>query len=194
MSRRSRKNRGTTDKTTKTRRNLPQQEKFSLRWPIIRFGLGFGALMTVFYVISSLPWWNEALYLYLKANANVSHVFLNMAGQQTQVDDLVIRSGDFAIAVKRGCDAIEPTWFFIAAVVAFPLPWRRKAWGIVLGVSFLLTLNLVRIVSLYLLGKYQPSFFQTAHLEIWPAVFVVAAVILWAIWLRWAKRDEVSPR
>jgi len=192
MSRRSRKR--ATNKATKARKNLPQREKFAFRWPIIRFGLGFGALMAVFYVVSSLPWWQEALYLYLKANANVSHLLLNMAGQQTRVDDLVIRSGDFAIAVRRGCDAIEPAWFFIAAVAAFPLPWRKKLWGAFIGVVFLLALNLVRIVSLYLLRKYLPHFFATAHLEIWPAAFVVAAVILWAIWLRWAKRDEVSPR
>lgn len=163
--------------------------RITTRWPILRFGLIFIGLMAGFYIVASLPSWHQALYVYLKANASVSNLFLNLLGQETSASDLVIRSDAFAIAVKRGCDAVEPAWLLCAAIIAFPVSWKKKVPGICVGVGIILILNIVRIVSLYLIGRHYPAWFETTHLEIWPAAFIVASVVLMAVWLQWMKRD-----
>ena len=94
--------------------------------PIWRFGLGFGALMGLFYILILTPLFDHLLYSYLGANAWLANGILNLLGQDSHVSDITIRTARYAITVRRGCDAIEPSWFFCAALLAFPAPFTRK--------------------------------------------------------------------
>lgn len=157
------------------------------RGPIWWFGLKFVALMAMYYVLVLTPVCDQAFYVYLRANAWLANVILNWLGQDSHVSEITISSTRFAITVRRGCDAIEPSWFFCAALISYPAPWRRKALGILAGALLLQALNLVRIVSLYFIGFHYPAFFGPAHVEIWPVVFVVVAVLLWVGWIGWTR-------
>ena len=151
---------------------------------MLRFVLVFGLLLGAFYALVLFPWADRLLYEYLRANAWMANVILRGLGAHTQVSDVTIRSGDFAISVRRGCDALEPAWFFSAAVLAFPVRWRCKPRGLLLGVTAILLLNLVRIVSLFFIGRHLPKFFPAAHLEFWPVAFILVALALWIVWIR----------
>jgi len=48
-------------------------------------------------------------------------------------------------------------------------------------------MNLVRIITLYLIGIYLPAFFNSAHLELWPTAFIVVAIVLF---VGWKERDR----
>lgn len=105
-----------------------------------------------------------------------------------------ISSARFSIGINYGCDASEPLALFVAAVLAFPAPFRRKIPGILLGAVILAALNLARIVSLFLAGVYFPNAFEWLHVEAWPAIFIMLAIVLWAIWIQWAMKPRpVSP-
>ena len=166
----------------------PTPKKSAGRASILLFGLKFGLLMAAYYALVLVPFFDRMLYGYLEANARISGAVLGLLGQANTVSEVTIRSAGFAVAVRRGCDAVEPAWFFCSAVLAFPAPLRRKLAGMLAGSAAILALNLVRIVSLFLLGLDAPRFFPAAHLEIWPAAFILAAVLLWAGWIRWARR------
>jgi exosortase/archaeosortase family protein len=58
----------------------------------------------------------------------------------------------------------------------------------------LLILNLVRIVSLFLIGVYSPRIFALTHIDVWQALFIFLAVLLWILWLLWATRSQVLTR
>src|ERR1700761_7308136 len=122
--------------------------------PVLFFGAKFGALIVLLYALLALPAADQALYHYLQANAWLSNGILNLLGQGTHVSDVTIASSTtpFAIAIRRGCDAVEPTWLLCAAILAFPGPWKRKLAGMLAGIVILQMLNLVRIVTLYLIG------------------------------------------
>jgi exosortase H (IPTLxxWG-CTERM-specific) len=150
----------------------------------LRFLAIFGVLLGSFYAGVLLPWCDRAFYRYLQANAWLANGMLQVLGQETRLDGVTIRSVHFAMSVRRGCDGLEPAWFFCAAVLAFPCPWNRKTGGLLLGAAALLALNLVRIVSLYFIGCRLPGFYAAAHLEVWPAVFVLVAVALWIVWIK----------
>lgn len=153
------------------------------------FGLKFCGLMALFYILALTPVCDRLLYRYLELNARFAGVLLNWLGQESHVSEITIRSAQFAITVRRGCDAIEPSWFFCAALMAFPASITRKLLGMLAGIFLLQGLNLLRIVSLYFIGLRYPGFFGMAHVEIWPAVFIIVAILLWIGWISWAKRN-----
>ena len=152
----------------------------------------FGILLALYYVLVLTPAGDRLLYAHLCNNAWLAAGILNWFGQDCTVSEISIRTAHFAITVRRGCDALEPWWFFSAALLAYPAPFARKAAGLVVGGVILQGLNVVRIVTLYFIGVRWPRFFGPAHGEIWPAIFMLAALILWLGWLNWSKR--ATPR
>ena len=74
---------------------------------------------------------------------------------------------------------------FVAAVLASPVVFWRKLPAVVVGVLLLLVLNIVRIVTLYLTGIYLKSVFDIMHLDVWQAMFIGMALMLWAVWARY---------
>ena len=159
---------------------------FIAKGPVLLFGAKFGVLMLLLYGILALPFAERLLYSYLEANAWASNLILNFLRQGTQVTDVTIRSPEFAIAIRRGCDAIEPTGLLCGAILAFQGSLPRKLVGMVAGTIILQALNLVRIVSLFLIGSHLPAFFSSAHLEIWPALFIIVAIVCFVGWKGWA--------
>ena len=154
--------------------------------PVLLFGAKFGALMVLLYGVLALPIADRVLYSYLEANAWASNFILNLLRQGTQVTEVTIRSANFAIAIRRGCDAVEPTGLLCGAILAFPGPFLRKLAGMLAGIVILQALNLVRIVTLFLIGTHLPAFFPSAHLEIWPALFIIVAILCFIGWKGWA--------
>lgn len=148
----------------------------------IRFLVIFATLMAVYYLatLTSLveqqfmPW-------YLELNARVSGAILNGLGYPVEVDGSTLVS-TYTIQIRRGCDAVAPSALFVSAVLASPLPFRPRLLAALGGTFFLMTLNLVRIVSLFLIRGYAPSWFNVIHLDVWQAIFIFLAILLWAMW------------
>jgi len=159
---------------------------------VLRFGLGFSALMALYYAVALTPQFDRLLFQCLAWNARASNAVLNLLGQGTTASDLTIHSPRFAINVRRGCDAFEPAWFFCAAILAFPAPFRRKLAGILVGCALIFATNIVRISSLYLIGAYWPRLFSPAHLEIWPIALILLAVFLWISWIGYSRKDTAD--
>ncbi len=159
--------------------------------PVLFFAAKFGALIALLYILLALPAAENLLLGYLRANAWLSNGILDLLGQGTHVNDVTIAStsANFAIAIRRGCDAVEPTWLLCAAILAFPGPWKRKLAGMLAGIVVLQVLNLVRIVSLFLVGSRYPSLFSPMHLEVWPAFFILVAIALFVGWKGWAHEE-----
>ena len=165
---------------------------FVSKAPILWFAAKFGGFMLLLYGLLALPYSERILYGYLEANAWLSHLILNAFGQGTVVADVTIRSttSGFAIAIRRGCDAIEPTGLLCGAILAFPGLFIRKLAGIVAGMIVLQLLNLVRIVTLFWIGShFSKSFFDSVHLEIWPTLFIVVAIACFVGWKDWALEE-----
>jgi exosortase/archaeosortase family protein len=155
--------------------------------PVLWFVVRFVCFMAVFYGVMLIPTVDWLMYGYLAANAWISDALLNLLSFRTELNKTMISSADFSIVVRRGCDGIEPAALFVSAVLAFPAPWAKKAAGIVLGTLVLLLLNIVRIVSLFWIGVVARPLFAKMHLEIWPLLFILAAIALCAAWIRWVR-------
>lgn len=178
---------------TRATNRPPANSWFSHNRAVIRFGLTFSFVTLLYYVVALLPWVKGELFpAYLRANAQASCTILNFLGQSCRVVDTTIRSPQFAITIKRGCDALEPSWLFCAAVLAFPASWPRRLLGMVGGVAAILALNLIRIVSLYFFGLHLPGIFETMHLEVWPVIFILVAFLLWIEWIARSRYNKLA--
>lgn len=143
----------------------------------------FLALLVLFYALVALPAVNERVIVpFTNGIAAVSGRLLNGFGQHVVVNGEIISSGGFAIAVKNGCNGVEAMVFLCAAMAAFPSPWRRKALGIAAGIVLIQFLNLVRVITLFLIGLYRPLWFETFHLAVWQSVIAGTTILFFYQW------------
>jgi exosortase/archaeosortase family protein len=178
---------------------IPSSENLSLKlksfWkekgPVIIFLGGFGILMGIFYAF----WFSEIFKVNIlapvvKANALIASKVLNIFGFGTQSNGTDLYSPAFTISVKQGCDAIEPIAIFTFAVLLFPVSFRTKAFGLLVGIPLLWLLNQVRIISLFVFGIYSSTLFDIMHVQVWQAVFIGVTLVTLAYWIVWALRSD----
>ncbi|MCI0365853.1 MAG: exosortase H [Phycisphaerales bacterium] len=150
---------------------------------VLRFVGVFALIMAIFYALTATPWFRSSMFPgYLKLNAVVSASVLRLLGEDAQAHDTFIFSSRGGLAIRRGCDGIEPTAFLAAAIIAFPAPWRSRLLAVLLGASLLLLLNLVRIVSLFYVRALYPDAFQSIHVDFWQTAFVFIVMLIWILW------------
>ena len=60
---------------------------------------------------------------------------------------------------------------------------KAKAFGAALGLVALTLVNLVRIISLFLIGSAYPEYLEVAHLLVWQTAIILFAIVLWLLWV-----------
>ena len=98
----------------------------------------------------------------------------------------------FAISIERGCNGVEAVIILIAAMLAFPAPWKHRLAGLGVGFLAIQSLNLVRIISLFYLGQWNHTWFEWFHLYLWQALIVLDALVVFLLWLRWLPRERAA--
>jgi len=180
-------------KQVMTRQRHQIKNHLTSRGPVRDFLLIFLSAVTAYYIATLVPWVDQnILFPILELTARASSFLVNLTGETTTTKEIVIQGQTFAVAVRRGCDPLEPIALFGAAVIAFPAPWKRKVVGLTVGAALLFTLNLLRIVSLYLLGERKSGLFEMVHLELWPAFFIMISLGFWVLWLIWIRQGTQS--
>lgn len=159
------------------------------RRPVLKAITIFVLVMGAYYAIDFTPFLSSRfLEWYLEMLARTSANLISALGHQADSIGVRIESSAFSVKIVRGCDALEPSAAFIAAVLASPVALRFKLPGIVVGTVCLLLINLVRIVSLFFIGIHARSIFDLMHYDLWQAAFIVLAIAFWAVWVQWATR------
>jgi exosortase/archaeosortase family protein len=158
----------------------------------LRFLLVFVVLMAIYYAATITSAMKDRFFpWYLEANARASVAVL-----QTFDYPDVVQEGESvvsprgSISVARGCDAIEPSALFVSAVLASPVALGSRLLAAVFGTVLLLSINLVRIISLFLCAVHWKSAFNIMHLDVWQAVFIFLAILFWALWAAWAVKRQ----
>jgi len=103
----------------------------------------------------------------------------------------VLRStvNNFAVSIEAGCNGIEATIVLVAAICAFPAPWRDRLIGLAAGIVAVQGLNIVRVISLFYLGQWNMQVFEWAHLYVWQALIMLDVLVVWLVWVRMLPRD-----
>lgn len=144
----------------------------------------FLGLIGVFYVFSQLGVFERVIApASLRLSAAASAPIIRIFGDDVRVNGSTLSSSRGEVEVAYGCDALEPMVYFAAAVLAFPAPWRKRLPALAAGLPLLFALNIVRVVSLYLIATRRPTWFEFAHRDLWQPIFIVATLLLWFAWI-----------
>jgi exosortase/archaeosortase family protein len=126
-----------------------------------------------------------------RAFAVSTGVVLRLLGNDVVVRGTDIVSGPFGISVVTACTGLLVTGLYLAAVAAYPASWRARLTGVGLGTAGLFVVNVVRLASLYYVGRYWREALDPIHQLVWQSLVIAIAV---ALWLVWAGRADVPRR
>jgi exosortase H (IPTLxxWG-CTERM-specific) len=123
--------------------------------------------------------WTEAL-------VRISASLVTLFDSQVVAFGKILQSltNGFSVSIEAGCNGIEAAIILIAAMLAFPAPWRHRAIGILAGLSAVQALNVVRVISLFYLGQWNTQAFEWAHLYLWQALIMLDVLVVWLFWIR----------
>jgi exosortase H (IPTLxxWG-CTERM-specific) len=152
-------------------------------WIVIRSWLLFAATLGIW-----LLWYptivdTEALTGFLEYTARITNAILGVLGAHPEINGAVIITGDFAMRIGHECTAIVPSVILICAAIAYPSRIRDKLVCLGIGLPALFILNMIRIVTLYYIGRYIPAYFDIAHYVVWQSVMILAVIVLWLVWV-----------
>jgi exosortase H (IPTLxxWG-CTERM-specific) len=160
---------------------------------MLRFFVLFVVVLAVLFGLELTPWAQEWFVVpWTNALAAISTSIVTMFDPNVVATGKVIRSATngFAVSIEAGCNGVEATLVLLAAMLAFPAPWRHKIIGFVIGVLAVQLLNIVRVISLFYLGQWNFEAFEWAHLYVWQGLIMLDVLIVWLIWVRRVPRDE----
>jgi exosortase H (IPTLxxWG-CTERM-specific) len=160
---------------------------------MLRFFLLFVVLLAVLFGLELTPWVQDWFVIpWTNALARISTSVVTLFDGSVEATGKVMRSNanGFAVSIEAGCNGVEATLVLLAAMLAFPAPWRHKFVGLVIGILAVQLLNILRVISLFYLGQWNYDVFEWAHLYVWQALIMLDVLVVWLIWVRRVPRTD----
>lgn len=156
-----------------------------LKTPAGRFLARYAVILAVaFAFIAVKPVNDHVVNPYTTFVAHEGALVLRLLGEAATVNNRILSSRRFAVAIYNGCNGLEAILIFACGILAFPAPWRSKVVGLLLGFLGIQLFNVVRIVALYYTGVFKPAWFSTAHVLVWQSLVILFAVSMWILWVQ----------
>ncbi len=150
---------------------------------IIRFFLILFSVIGTYYAV--VLFLSEELFdPYINLNAYLSGLLIKIFDSSVYVENNMIITKKINMVLSFGCEGSEALVIFLAGVLAFPAHFKYKIKGILIGGSILYTLNLLRVMMLYLVVMVDVSMFDAFHNEILPIFFIMISLVFWYYWLK----------
>ena len=162
---------------------------------MIRFFVQFLVLQALLFGAELTPWaqkyfvepWTNTL-------AAVSARLVTFFDPNVVATGKVLQStqNGFAVSIESGCNGVEATIVLVAAILAFPAPWKHRLMGLVAGIIAVQGLNIIRVISLFYLGQWNLDVFEWAHLYVWQALIMLDVLIVWLVWVRTLPAERMT--
>lgn len=162
---------------------------------IVRFCLLFFLYVTlILLLIHVLKTKTNILTLISLKVAQLSSCILNLFGMNTEsVNSIVFGpKSRIAVDITYKCTSIIQIAFFSAGVFAYSCKLSKKLIGMIAGIPLIFSINLVRIVSLFLIGVIAFPFFDFAHKVIGELLMIIVTLLTWLFWLKRMSPPEAK--
>ena len=144
----------------------------------------FALLMVLFQSIFQLPQSEPFIVWLSTVNARMAATLLSLLGVEVQAVESTLHFRNLTIlTVERGCTGVEFFAILYASVFAFPCGWKKKLIGLTGSTVGLVTLNTLRVSSLYWVGIKHPEVFHVMHENWWSIGLTLVTVCLLAAWM-----------
>jgi exosortase H (IPTLxxWG-CTERM-specific) len=158
-----------------------------------RFFILFVVILVALFAAELTPPVQRALVMpWTEGLARASAGLITLADSNVAAIGKVLQStrNGFAVSIEAGCNGIEAAIVLVAAMLAFPAPWKHRLIGVLAGLSAVQALNIVRVISLFYLGQWNMQVFEWAHLYVWQALIMLDVLIVWLLWIRSLPKPE----
>jgi exosortase H (IPTLxxWG-CTERM-specific) len=162
-----------------------------------RFFILFVVILVALFAAELTPPVQSAIVLpWTDALARISAGLIKIFDPHVNAFGKILQSttNGFAISIEAGCNGIEAAIILIAAMLAFPAPWKHRLVGVLAGLTTVQALNIVRVVSLFYLGQWNFKAFEWAHFYLWQALIMLDALIVWLLWIRTLPSADAEAR
>jgi len=155
-------------------------------------GRGFicSLALWLFLYAASLTLYNAAFHLtsgvlirYAQTIPAVRLLEITLPNNTFRYTSTSISTPGIDMQILRGCDGMEAWLLLTSALLVFPMPWRHRGIGIILGTVVIFVFNLIRITSLFHVVLRRPAWFDVAHGVIWQTLMVLIAAAFVMFWL-----------
>jgi exosortase H (IPTLxxWG-CTERM-specific) len=162
---------------------------------MLRFFTLFVVLLAVLFGLELTPWAQAWFVIpWTNALAAISTWIVTLFDSSVVATGKIMSSNTngFSVSIEAGCNGVEATLVLLAAMLAFPAPWKHKVVGLAIGILAVQLLNIMRVISLFYLGQWNYDVFEWAHLYVWQALIMLDVLVVWLIWVRRVPRIDDS--
>lgn len=126
-----------------------------------------------------------------RASVVASRLLINAFGGSAESNDTLLLGPGGMLDVKDGCNGVIAMILFAGAVVAHETTAVAKLVGLTIGIPVIWTVNLLRIVSLYVVAQVAPSMLEFFHIYFFQTLIIICVAFLW---YAWAMRSQPPAR
>lgn len=124
---------------------------------------------------------NNIIIYITEVEATAASKILNLIGFANEQNGLFIsgiKGNVFSMKVLNTCNGVYESVIFLVAFIAIQVPWRRKLAWMGIGFAFFHFVNLMRLVSLFIVGcNYSHETFVFFHETFWNLAIVIVALL-----------------
>lgn len=151
------------------------------RWAFLRTSIIFLALAGVFpLLIFYLP---VNLMPFQLMTSKITAVLINMTGIEAVREGIYIRLPHANWEISIECTAVFALIVYAAFVIAYQASVRSKLYGLVLGLPFIVLINILRLLTLAWISRFAPSLVEGSHDYGWQVIFLIVVAIMWVVWI-----------
>lgn len=157
----------------------------------MRFILIFAVILLFMFTLElSIPIQDTVIIPFTEAIAQMSATLMQLFDHQVIFHgvELIDSQSGFSVSIQAGCNGVEAALILVAAILAYPTSWKAKVIGVFVGFLSVQALNILRIISLFYLGKWNTQAFEWAHLYIWQTLIMLDVLIVFLVWLKFSPR------
>lgn len=171
----------------------------SLRDPLVRFlvvGVGLWLAWLLAYHLAIHPW-GQLDRAVINSLVTIASALLVGLGYQMlpepriDLERYIGVEGGSHLWIGDPCNGIPLFAVFTVFIIAFPGPWKSKAWFIPAGIVLVHVLNAIRIAALCIVVTYGYGWLEFNHDYTFYVVVYGAVFALWFIWVkRFSSRSK----
>ena len=163
--------------------NRTKSNRSSLVWMI-----GFLLLIGFFYWLDQNSFFQEAVVERLARWTARGTVFiLTLLGLDVTLSGTTVSAPDLRLEIAKSCSGSFVFLMYMAAVIPFPVPWKSRLKGLLMGLLTLLAVNLLRTSLIILVVSRFPGSLWTFHIIVGQALVIVAMM---GVFLWWVKNSH----
>lgn len=121
---------------------------------------------------------------FIRFNAHTVSTLLNAVDVSNTVKGNTIWSKQTGLEIIDECTGILILNIYLAGILAFPVSFKKKILGVLLGIPIIFLFNILRIFSLFLIIRWHHDYFDLFHGFVWNYSYTPILIVTYLIWLR----------